>query len=40
MKVTTVATDLGCSIDEAQEEIDNGNVKFDIKTGKYYLSSH
>ena len=37
MKVTTVATDLGYSIDEAQEAIDNNQVRFDIKTEKYYI---
>lgn len=37
MKVTTVATDLGCSIDEAQEAIDNNQVSFDVNTGKYYV---
>jgi hypothetical protein len=40
MRVNTVAQDLGCSIDEAQEAMDNNQVKFDIRTGKYYLSSH
>jgi len=37
MKVETVSRDLGCSIDEAQEAIDNNQVRFDIKTGKYYV---
>ena len=40
MKVETVSRDCGLSIDEAQEAIDNNQVKFDIRTGKYYLSSH
>ena len=37
MKVETVSRDLGCSIDEAQEAIDNNQVRFDIKTEKYYV---
>ena len=37
MKVETVSRDLGCSIDEAQEAIDNNQVRFDINTGKYYV---
>ena len=39
MKVDTVSRDLGCSIDEAQEAIDNNQVEFDLETNRYYLRS-
>lgn len=40
MKVETVSRDLGCSIDEAQEAIDNNQVVFDLRTNRYYLKSN
>lgn len=39
MKLVTVSADLGCTIDEAQKALDQDLVRFDPKTGRYYLRS-
>lgn len=35
--IDRVARDLGVSISEAEELLDNGAVAFDLKTGRYYI---
>lgn len=37
MRLNTVSIDLGVSISEAEELLDQGVVKFDRFTGRYYL---
>ena len=37
MVPNTVAQDIGVSINEAEELIDNGLIAYDVETNKYYI---